>query len=188
MYHMTYIYGIMWLICDVIWLSAIVQVVGIELLGYRKRLQYGISELRRTHPQWAELNSRNTSGQPSTKLSGVPKIPAKKRKATPTVPIGPTHAQLLREDGSKLVVRSPSEAMLASGSGSGSVGSVASTTGAGRIARVASETWKHPNSALTEGCNYHIKVHVHVHILTWKWCVYIYIPQRLHAASLVGQE
>ena len=127
--------------------------VGIELLGYRKRLQYGISELRRAHPQW---DSRNTSRQPSTKLSGVPKIPTKKRKATPTIPVGPTHAQLLREDGSELVVRSPSEAMLASGSVS--VGGVASTTGAGKIVRVASETWKHPNSALTEGCNYHIKV------------------------------
>ena len=129
------------------------QVVGIELLGYRKRLQYGISELRRTHPQWAER------GQLS---SGVPKIPAKKRKATPTIPIGPTHAQLLREDGSELVVRSPSEAMLASGGGSsvgGGVGGVALSPGGGRMmVRVSSESWKHPNSALTEGCNYRIKV------------------------------
>ncbi len=140
----------MWLSCDFLLLYH-VQVVGIELLGYRKRLQYGISELRRTHPQWAEFNSRNTSGQASTKQSGVPKIPAKKRKATPTIPVGPTHAQLLREDGSELVVRSPSEAMLASGGGGG-------VAGAGKMTRVASETWKHPNSALTDGCNYHIKV------------------------------
>ena len=129
--------------------------VGIELLGYRKRLQYGISELRRTHPQLAELNSGNTSGQASTNLSGVPKIPAKKRKATPTAPIGPTHAQLLREDGSELVVRSPSEAMLASASASGGGGGGGTT---GKMSRVTSETWKHPNSALTEGCNYSIKV------------------------------
>ena len=110
-------------------------------MGYRKRLQYGIGELRRTHPQWAELNR---SGH-TAKLSGVPKIPAKKRRATPT-PVGPTHAQLLREDGSALTVRSPSEAMLASG------------MGGGKITRVPSGTWKHPNSALTDGCNYHIKV------------------------------
>ena len=132
--------------------------VGIELLGYRKRLQYGISELRRTHPQWAKRS--NASGQPSsTKLASAPKIPAKKRKATPTIPVGPTHAQLLQEDGSELVVRSPSEAMLASGG-------VASVTGAGKMTRVASETWKHPNSALTEGCNYHIKVHYSIQNVT----------------------
>ena len=136
--------------------------VGIELLGYRKRLQYGISELRRTHPQWAE---RNTSGQLS---SGVPKIPTKKRKATPTISVGPTHAQLLREDGTELVVRSPSEAMLASGGGSsvgGGVGGVASSPGGSRMmTRVSSETWKHPNSALTDGCNYRIKVHIYIYI------------------------
>ena len=28
------------------------QVVGIELLGYRKRLQYGIAGLRSAHPEW----------------------------------------------------------------------------------------------------------------------------------------
>lgn len=137
--------------------------VGVELLGYRKRLQYGISELRRTHPQWAELNAR--SNTPSS--TGVPKIPAKKRKkATPTIAIGPTPAQLLREDGSELVVRSPSEAMLASGS----VGGVASPSGGSRMPRASSETWKHPNSALTEGCNYRIKVRL---ILNWK---IVYIP------------
>ena len=122
--------------------------VGIELLGYRKRLQYGIGELRRTHPQWAELNQ----SRQAARLSGVPKIPAKKRKATP-ISVGPTHAQLLREDSSTLTVRSPSEAMLASGAG------------AGKITRVPSETWKHPNSALTEGCNYHIKVNEYTQCL-----------------------
>ncbi len=30
----------------------IVQVIGVEELGYRKRLQYGISELRSAHPEW----------------------------------------------------------------------------------------------------------------------------------------
>lgn len=104
------------------------QVVGVELLGYRKRLQYGIGELRRVHPEWV--------GQNIPSQTKAPKLPTKKRKAASTSS-GPTHAQLLRADGSELSVRSPS---VASGG------------------RVPSGAWKHPNSALTEGCNYHIKV------------------------------
>lgn len=151
--------------------SCDMQVVGIELLGYRKRLQYGISELRRTHTQWAELNPQ--SGQPAP-VPGVPKIPIKKRKTTPTPPVGPTHAQLLREDGSELRVRSPSEAMLGGG--------LSATAGAGKVARVPSDTWKHPNSALAEGCNYHIKVSLCVHVPIFSAhfvCAYILVKALL---------
>lgn len=36
------------------------QVVGVELLGYRKRLQYGIAELRRAHPSWHDGMSKTS--------------------------------------------------------------------------------------------------------------------------------
>ena len=47
-----------------------VQVVGIELLGYRKRLLYGISELCRGHPDWRR-HSLPSHEVPSTKPVSV---------------------------------------------------------------------------------------------------------------------
>jgi len=44
------------------------QVVGIELLGYRKRLQYGIAELRSAHPEWLD-NRWSMSSSPSSSRS-----------------------------------------------------------------------------------------------------------------------
>ena len=44
------------------------QVVGIELLGYRKRLQYGIAELRSAHPEWLD-NRWSMSFSPSSSRS-----------------------------------------------------------------------------------------------------------------------
>ena len=146
------------------------QVVGIELLGYRKRLQYGIGELRRAHSEWAE--QKGTSQVSNAKASTAPKIPAKKRaprKATPTT-TGPTHAQLLREDVSELSLRSPSEAQSV----------VVGRTN--RTAKLPSETWRHSNSALTEGCNYQIKVtsiiimsvtHTHTHTHTYEHGIHV---------------
>ena len=49
-------------------MATLPQVVGIELLGYRKRLQYGIAELRRAHPEWMD-NRWSTSSSPSTSRS-----------------------------------------------------------------------------------------------------------------------
>ena len=113
----------MWQSCDL----PPLQVVGVELLGYRKRLQYGISELRHAHPEW----NIPTQATP-TKPLAVPKIPAKKRKAARTAgAIGHAYSPVLREN-----ERPPS-------AGSG---------------RVSSLSWKHPSSALTEGCNYEIQV------------------------------
>ncbi len=46
------------------------QVVGVVLLGYRKRLLYGISELRHAHPEWAGQNTFPGSS-PKKKISPV---------------------------------------------------------------------------------------------------------------------
>ena len=35
-------------------MNYIAQVLGIELLGYRKRLLYGIREIRAGHPEWTK--------------------------------------------------------------------------------------------------------------------------------------
>ena len=105
--------------------------MGIELLGYRKRLQYGIGELRRAHPDWAENNMMSQQTSTSNSLA-VPKLPVKKKKGrgTPTNP-GTYH----------------------------SVGASLGATGSNsRTRRLSSELWRHPDSALTDGCDYHIKV------------------------------
>ena len=111
--------------------TLLLQVVGVELLGYRKRLQYGIGELRRAHPDWAEKNllGQQTS---NTNSLAVPKLPVKKRKGRGT-PTNPGTYQSV-------------------GTSSGATGSNS------RIRRLSSELWRHPDSALTNGCNYNIKV------------------------------
>ena len=45
--------------------------MGVELLGYRKRLLYGISELRRAHPEWEGHNSLPSKMSPKKKKSPV---------------------------------------------------------------------------------------------------------------------
>ena len=47
--------------------SIVTQVLGIELLGQRKRLQYGIAELRRAHPEWQ--GQRLPGSSPSKSVS-----------------------------------------------------------------------------------------------------------------------
>ena len=132
---------IAWWSCDlnvlIMWLLSLWQVVGIELLGYRKRLQYGIGQLRRAHPDWAKQNVPNQQTSSATSLV-VPKLPVKKKRArsTPTNP-----------GAYKSVVPS-------SGPGAG-VGGAGNNS---RTRRRSSDLWRHPDSALTDGCHYHIKV------------------------------
>lgn len=61
--------------CGELWLTPLsyVQVVGVELLGYRKRLQYGIAELRRAHPRWVgrDATPSPSKGSPVKPVSQV---------------------------------------------------------------------------------------------------------------------
>ena len=44
----------------------VIQVIGVEQLGYRKRLQFGISELRHAHPEWSGHNTFPSASPPKT--------------------------------------------------------------------------------------------------------------------------
>ena len=58
--------------------------MGIELLGQRKRLQYGISELRAAHPNW------------QTRLPSSPSSsPARSPRSVSTYPPTPSHPHTL---------------------------------------------------------------------------------------------
>ena len=125
-----------------------------EEVGYRKRLQYGISELRSAHPEWAEHSGKavseltlhvghtHTHSHASTQ-SQASSTQDKNSSAAPS----PAHSTLPPHNPTNFEVRPPS------------IAQTVPVGGGHHMAKLPSTTWRHPNEVLVNSSvTYHTRV------------------------------